>query len=127
MLVPPKTLLTCETYTLVCSEAQRLQSMATECLSVLATCSARLEDVHTLHKRRQDVTQQLTQTKKTLEGLAAQVFARMGPRVQTKIRQDPEAKVRCKQREATRRTRSALAAAQNKSENRTLEALEKEV
>ena len=47
--------------------------------------------------------------------------------MQTKIRQDPEAKARCKQREATRRTRSALAAAQNKSENGTLEALEKEV
>lgn len=71
VLVPPKTLLTCETYTLVCSEAQRLQSMATECLSVLATCSARLGNVRTLQKRRQDVAQQLTQTKKTLEGLAA--------------------------------------------------------
>ena len=126
MLVPPETRLTCETYTLVCSEARRLQDMATECLSVLSACSARLNDVRTLQKRRLEVAEQLGQTRKTLEALAAQVFAKMGPRAQTKIRQDPEMRARCRQRAATRETRKALTRAQNAGEDRTLAALERE-
>ena len=126
VLVPQETLLTCETYTLACSEAQRLQDVASECLKVLATCSARLDNVRILQKKRVAVAQQLTQTRDALETLAAQVFAKMGPRVQTKIRQDPEARTRCAQRRATRGTRNALASAQNERENETLDALEKE-
>lgn len=127
MLVPQETLLTCETYTLACSEAQRLQDVASECLKVLATCSARLDNVRMLQKKRLAVAQQLAQTRNALEALATQVFAKMGPRVQTKIRQDPEARTRCAQRRATRETRNTLASAQNEQENGTLDALEKEV
>lgn len=50
----------------------------------------------------------------------------MGPRAQAKIRQDPETRVRCRQRATTRETRKALTTAQNAGEDRTLAALEKE-
>lgn len=65
-------------------------------------------------------------TQKTVEALAAQVFVKMGSRAQAKIRQDPEARARCRQHEATRKTRSALAAAQSAGEDETLKKLEKE-